>query len=61
MQDLLDLLKKEAGLTEEQASKAIVVIKNYAKEKVPPMFAGTIEKLFNKYNNTKEDKDDFMP
>lgn len=60
MQDLLDLLIKEVGLTEEQAQKAIVVLKNYAKEKVPPMFAGTIEKMFNKYN-TKEDKDDFMP
>ena len=60
MQDLLELLKKEAGLTDEQASKVIVVIKNYAKEKVPPMFAGSIEKIFNKYSS-KEDKDDFMP
>lgn len=59
MQDLLDRLK-EAGLTEEQAYKVIVIMKDYAKEKVPPMFAGTIEKMFNKYN-TKEDKDDFLP
>ena len=58
MQDLLDRLI-QAGLTEEQAYKAIVIIKDYAKEKVPPMFAGTIEKMFNKYN-TKEDKDDFL-
>lgn len=57
MQDLLDRLKA-AGLTEEQAYKAIGIIKDFTKEKFP-MFAGAIEKLFTKYN-TKEDKDDFL-
>jgi hypothetical protein len=57
MQELINRLKA-AGLTEEQAYKAIEVIKNFAKEKFP-VFGGAIERLFDKYN-TKED-DDFMP
>lgn len=58
MQELIKKLIAE-GLTEEQAIKAIEVIKNFAKEKVPPMFAGQIEKMFAKYS-AKEDKDDFL-
>lgn len=57
MQDLIDRLKA-AGLTEDQAYKAIEVIKDFSKEKFP-IFAGAIDKLFDKYN-TKSD-DDFMP
>jgi hypothetical protein len=57
MQELIDRLKAE-GLTEEQAYKAIEVIKNFTKEKFP-LFSGAIDKLFDKYG-PKED-DDFMP
>ena len=46
------------GLTEQQAWKAIEVIKNFAKEKFP-LFGGAIDKLFDKYGNKEED--DFMP
>ena len=57
MQELIDRLKAQ-GLTEEQAYKAIEVIKNFTKEKFP-LFSGAIDKLFDKYS-PKED-DDFMP
>ncbi|MFM2362207.1 MAG: hypothetical protein RLZZ316_1109 [Bacteroidota bacterium] len=46
-----------AGLTEEQAYKAIEVIKNFAKDKFP-IFGGAIDKLFDKYGPKAED--DFM-
>ena len=48
MTDLIEKLKSQAGITDEQALKAIEVIKNYTKEKFP-MFAGAIENLFKKY------------
>ncbi|MCM5530145.1 MAG: hypothetical protein ACO1NW_12555 [Chitinophagaceae bacterium] len=53
MNDLLDRLKAE-GLTEEQAYKAISVIKDFTKEKFP-LFAGAIDKLFDKYKPKEED------
>ena len=54
MQELIDRLKAE-GLTEEQAYKAIEVIKNFTKEKFP-LFSGAIDKLFDKYGpKTEED------
>jgi len=46
------------GLTEEQAYKAIEVIKNFTKEKFP-IFGGAIDKLFDKYGPKEEE--DFMP
>jgi hypothetical protein len=57
MTDLIEKLKSQAGINDEQALKAIEVIKNYTKEKFP-MFAGAIENLFKKYK--PEDKDDFI-
>lgn len=57
MQDLIDKLMAQ-GLTEEQAYKAIEVIKNFTKEKFP-LFAGAIDKLFDKYGPKTEE--DFMP
>jgi hypothetical protein len=57
MQELIDRLKAQ-GLTEEQAIKAIEVIKDFAKEKFP-IFAGAINKLFDKYGPKEEE--DFMP
>ncbi|HEY4110045.1 hypothetical protein [Puia sp.] len=47
------------GLTEEQAYKAVEVIKDFTKEKFP-LFSGAIDKLFDKYS-PKTDEDDFMP
>ncbi len=57
MQELIDRMKAE-GLSEEQAYRAIEVIKNFAKEKFP-IFGGAIDKLFDKYH--PQDADDFMP
>lgn len=58
MNDLLDRLKAE-GLSEDQAYKSIHVIKEFTKEKFP-LFAGAIDKLFDKYKPKNEDED-FMP
>ena len=57
MQDLIERLMAQ-GLTEEQAYKAIDVIKNFTKEKFP-LFSGAIDKLFDKYGPKEEE--DFMP
>jgi hypothetical protein len=57
MQDLVEKLMAQ-GLTEEQAYKAIDVIKNFTKEKFP-FFSGAIDKLFDKYGPKTEE--DFMP
>ena len=45
MQELIDKLKAEAGLTDEQAKKAIEAIKNYVIEKFP-MLEGAVGNLF---------------
>jgi hypothetical protein len=54
MKELIDRLTAE-GLTEQQAYKVIEVIKDFAKEKYP-IFAGAIDKVFDKYN-IKGDED----
>ena len=45
--ELIDRLVKEAGLTEEQARKAIESIKNYVVEKFP-MLEGAVNNVFGK-------------
>jgi hypothetical protein len=45
MQELVDKLIAEAGLTDEQARKAIEAIKNYVVEKFP-MLEGAVGNLF---------------
>jgi hypothetical protein len=56
MQELIERLKAE-GLTEQQALKAIELIKNFAKEKFP-IFGGAIDKVFDKYAPKADD--DFL-
>jgi ribosomal protein S7 len=56
MQELINRLMAQ-GLTEQQAYKAIEVIKDFAKEKFP-IFSGAIEKMFDKYK--PKDDDDFL-
>jgi hypothetical protein len=56
MQELIDRLMAD-GLTEQQAYKAIEVIKNFAKEKFP-IFGGAIDGLFGKY--VKKEEEDFL-
>jgi hypothetical protein len=55
MQELIERLKAEAGLTNEQAMKAIMLVKDFAKEKFP-LFSGAIEKVFTKFG-PKEGED----
>ena len=45
MQELIDKLKSEAGITEEQAKQAIETIKTFVVEKFP-MLEGAIGSLF---------------
>ncbi|MBC7874281.1 MAG: hypothetical protein H7Y01_09815 [Ferruginibacter sp.] len=45
MQELIDRLKAEAGLTEEQAKKAITTIKVFVIEKFP-MLEGAVDNIF---------------
>ncbi len=45
MNELLEKLKAEANLTDEQAQKAIEAIKNYVVEKFP-MLEGAVSNLF---------------
>jgi hypothetical protein len=56
MKELIDRLKAQ-GLSEQQALKAIEVVKDFAKEKFP-VFSGAIEKMFDKYK--PRDEDDFL-
>jgi hypothetical protein len=45
MQELIDRLKTEAGLTEEQAKQAIATIKSFVVEKFP-MLEGAVNSVF---------------
>jgi hypothetical protein len=45
MQELIDKLKQEAGLTDDQAKKAIATIKSFVIEKFP-MLEGAVNKVF---------------
>lgn len=45
MQELIDKLKNEAGLTDEQAKQAIATIKNFVVEKFP-MLEGAVGNIF---------------
>ncbi|MGE5108832.1 MAG: hypothetical protein ACM3H8_14915 [Sphingobacteriales bacterium] len=56
MNDLIEKLKANAGLTDEQAVKALETIKDYVKEKFP-MLAGAVDNLLGA---SKKDDIDFM-
>jgi hypothetical protein len=45
MEELIDKLKSEVGLTDDQAKKAIETIKNFVVDKFP-MLEGAIGNLF---------------
>jgi len=45
MHDLIEKLKTEAGLTEDQAKKALDTIKAYVVEKFP-MLEGAVDNMF---------------
>ncbi len=45
MKELIEKLKTEAGLTDEQAQQALTTVKNYVVEKFP-MLEGAVGSLF---------------
>jgi hypothetical protein len=45
MQELINRLTEKAGINADQAAKAIITIKDFAKEKFP-MMAGAVDSLF---------------
>ncbi len=58
MQDLVEKLKNTAGLTDQQAIKAIEIMKEYIHGKVPPMFSGVVDKFFAKNPTSSSTEDD---
>ena len=46
MQDLIQQLKNNAGITHEQAIKVLETMQQYLQGKVPPMFSGFVNKFF---------------
>lgn len=56
MKDLIENLKLSVGITDEQAIKAIEVIKDYTKQKFP-MFASAID---NAFKEKAPEADDFL-
>jgi hypothetical protein len=45
MNELIERLTKEAGLTPDQAQKAVTTIANFVKEKFP-MLGGAVDQIF---------------
>jgi hypothetical protein len=54
MEELIERMKAQAGVSTEQASKCIDVIAEFTKEKFP-MFAGAIDNLFKSDNSSTKD------
>ena len=57
MEDLVQQLKDNAGLTDDQAKKVIATMKDYLMGKVPPMFSGFVENFFAKAAKAAEEED----
>jgi hypothetical protein len=43
MQEMVQQLMDKAGLTQEQAEKSIMVIKDYIQSQLPPMMQGMVD------------------
>ncbi|HEX2683019.1 MAG TPA: hypothetical protein VHL77_03765 [Ferruginibacter sp.] len=54
MQELIDRLKASAGLTDEQANKALETIKDFVKDKFP-MLAGAVDNMFGSAGKDEDD------
>jgi hypothetical protein len=54
MQELIDKLVADAGVTAEQAQKSIEVIKNFVKEKFP-MLGGAIDNMLGASVGSNDD------
>ena len=54
MQELIDRLKTNAGINDEQAVKALETIKDYVKEKFP-MLGGAVDNMFGAAHSAADD------
>jgi hypothetical protein len=45
MEELIKRVAEKAGISEEQARSAVNTVAEFLKEKVPPMYAGYIDKF----------------
>jgi hypothetical protein len=57
MDELVQQLMNNAGLTEEQAVKAIHTMKDFIMGKVPPMFSGFVDGFFSGKVTQNEEED----
>lgn len=57
MNEIIEQLKTKAGLTDEQARQAALVMKDFIHTKVPPMFSGFVDNFFAE---TTPDATDFL-
>ena len=57
MQEIIDQLKAQAGLTDEQALKSLETMANYIKSKLPPMMHPMIDNFLSGGSNTSEEED----
>jgi len=58
MQELIDRLTAQAGVTPEQAEKCIETLKEYIKEKVP-FAAGMVDQFLGGGGPAKDDPDQY--
>jgi len=54
MEELINKLMANAGITEEQATKALETIKDFVKEKFP-MLGGAVDNLFGASGSSSDD------
>ena len=57
MEELLNKMSSNAGITAEQSLKALEAVKDYVKEKFP-MMAGAVDKLFE--GGDKKEEEDYL-
>ncbi len=55
MQELIDRLKANAGINDEQAAKALETIKDFVKEKFP-MLGGAVDNMFGAAGSDSSDE-----
>jgi hypothetical protein len=55
MQELVEQLKTKAGLTDEQAMKAVETMKDFIQSKIPPAFSGFVDNFLGNSNSMGND------
>ena len=57
MQDLIEQIKANAGINDEQALKTLQTIQDYIKAKLPPMMSGMVD---NFLGINEQHEDDYL-